>query len=144
MTFLFRDVPPYRFLALWRTLQQSQYLALDSLFIFCPETAQAQANFLPFPLSTLSLCLVLFLCVHLLSPLWQIGTISNWLLLARNTGCRYQLLSDALHLSWVNQSQTHLLTRDESSLKALQAMILPTQPGYRSSPARWPVPGTLD
>lgn len=54
----------------------------------------------------------------------------HWLLLARNTGNCYQLLSDALHLSWVNRSQAHLLTRAESSLKALRAMTLPVQPGW--------------
>jgi len=114
---------------------------MGSLAYLFPETAQAQANSLPLPLSTLSLSVVLP-CTYISCP-WrshlqgraeqpappgQAGTISNRFLLARSARCPYQLLSDAL-LSWVNQSPTHLLTKAESSLKALQAMILPAQPG---------------
>lgn len=112
------------------------------LIYFFPETAQTQTNSLSFPLSMLSLFLMLpcdLLSLEI-TITWESRAASTsgagrdyqyWLLLARNTGSHYQLLSDALHLSWVNQSQTHLLTGAESSFKALQAMILPAQPGWQ-------------
>lgn len=61
-------------------------------------------------------------------------------LLPRNVGSCSQGLSDALQLSRLNRSQAHLLSRDESSLTALQALIL----AYGSSPARLAVAGTGD